>query len=102
YDSTLRFTLRFRAATVVLSLAIIVATGYLFTVVPKGFLPSEDTGRFNLNTEGVQGLGYQEMLRHQQQVADIVAKDPNILAFTSSVGFRPCSGRRHTVRLHTD
>ena len=87
YDVTLRFTLRHRAITMAVSVILIAATGYLFTIVPKGFLPSEDTGRFNLNTEGVQGLGYGEMVRHQQMVADIVAQDPNVFAFTNSVGF---------------
>ncbi len=87
YDWSLRLTLRFRLATMAASIALLVATVYLYGAVPKGFLPSEDTGRFNLNTEGIQGLGFAEMVRHQQQVADIVAKHPDVLAFTSSVGF---------------
>jgi hydrophobic/amphiphilic exporter-1 (mainly G- bacteria), HAE1 family len=87
YDRTLRFTLRHRAAAMALSLTLIGATVYVFTLVPKGFLPSEDQGRFNLNTEGAQGMGYQEMVRHQQQVAEIVAADPNVMAFTNQVGF---------------
>ena len=63
---------------------------YLFTVVPKGFLPSEDQGRFNINTEGVQGIGFDEMVRHQQQVADIVAQgSEHRLRSRSSVGFGP-------------
>jgi hydrophobic/amphiphilic exporter-1 (mainly G- bacteria), HAE1 family len=87
YDWTLRGALRFRAATMVVSFVLLAATVYLFTIVPKGFLPSEDQGRFNINTEGAQGLGFQEMVRHQDQVAAIVAKDPNIFAFSSQVGF---------------
>ena len=87
YDRTLRTTLRFRAATMFVSFVLLVATVYLFTVVPKGFLPSEDQGRFSLSTEGAQGLGFQEMVSHQQQVADIVASDPNVFAFTSQIGF---------------
>ena len=38
---------------------------YLFTLVPKGFLPSEDQGRFNISTEAIQGIGFDEMVRHQ-------------------------------------
>src|SRR5205823_7367581 len=87
YDRTLRGALRFRAATMAVSVLLLIATVYLFTVVPKGFLPSEDQGRFNLTTEGAQGLGFQEMVAHQQQVADIVAQDPNVFAFTSQIGF---------------
>ena len=87
YDRTLRAALRFRAATLAISFLLLAATVYLFTIVPKGFLPSEDQGRFNLSTEGAQGLGFREMVQHQQQVADIVAQDPNVFAFTSQVGF---------------
>ncbi|MES1256674.1 MAG: efflux RND transporter permease subunit [Acidobacteriota bacterium] len=87
YDRTLRLTLRYRAATMAFSLALIVATGYLFTIVPKGFLPSEDLNRINVNTEGSPGVGYEEMVRHQAQVAAILDQDPNIMAFSTSVGF---------------
>jgi HAE1 family hydrophobic/amphiphilic exporter-1 len=87
YDATLRATLRHPAVAMALSIVLVAATGYLFTVVPKGFLPNEDQGRFNLNSEGAQGLAFAEMARHQQQIADIVAADPNVLTFTSSVGF---------------
>jgi len=87
YDRTLRAALRFRAATMAVSVLLLVATVYLFMIVPKGFLPSEDQGRFNINTEGAQGLGFQEMVRHQDQVAAIVAKEPSIFAFSSQVGF---------------
>jgi HAE1 family hydrophobic/amphiphilic exporter-1 len=86
YDVTLRLTLRHRAATMAVSVFLIAATGYLFTLIPKGFLPSEDTGRFVVNTEGVQGMSFAEMVRHQQMAADIAAKDPNVFAFTTGVG----------------
>ncbi len=39
-------------------------------IVPKGFLPSEDQDRFNISVEGIQGIGFDEMLRHQMEVAD--------------------------------
>ena len=73
YDWTLRGCLRFGAATMVVSLALIVGTGYLFMIVPKGFLPSEDQGRFNISTEGIQGIGFDDMVKHQMQVAEVVA-----------------------------
>ena len=38
------------------SFVLLAATVYLFIAVPKGFLPSEDQGRFNVNTEGAQGI----------------------------------------------
>src|SRR4029079_517856 len=78
YDVTLRFTLRHRAATMLASLLLLAATAYLFTVVPKGFLPSEDQGRFMVNTEAAQGISYEDMARHQKTVADALQGDPNV------------------------
>jgi hydrophobic/amphiphilic exporter-1 (mainly G- bacteria), HAE1 family len=86
YDITLRGTLRYRAVTMAISLVLLGTTVYLFGLVPKGFLPSEDQGRFNVNTEGAQGISFDEMVRHQKQVADIVQSDPNVLGASSNVG----------------
>src|SRR5262249_57493117 len=72
YDRTLRLSLRYRALSMAISIALLVGTAYLFVLIPKGFLPSEDQGRFQISTEAVQGIGFDEMVRHQQQVAAIV------------------------------
>src|SRR5262249_2368070 len=58
YDFTLSASLRFHAVTFAISLALLVGTVILFTKVPKGFLPSEDQGRFNVSSEMIQGIGY--------------------------------------------
>ena len=86
YDRTLRICLRFRAVTMAVSVLLLVGTVYLFGLVPKGFLPSEDQGRFQVNTEAAQGISYPEMVRHQMQVADIVAKFPGVASTMVNVG----------------
>ena len=86
YDWSLRLSLRHRFVTMASSLVLVGGTVYLFTLIPKGFLPSEDQGRFNMTVEGIQGIGYEEMVRHQTEVAEIVAKDPDITAYTSNFG----------------
>ena len=86
YDRTLRIRLRFRAVTLAISLALLVATVYLFMVMPKGFLPSEDVGRFNVSTEAAQGVGFDDMVKHQMQVAAIFAADPNVARIGANVG----------------
>ncbi|HMD35506.1 MAG TPA: efflux RND transporter permease subunit, partial [Vicinamibacterales bacterium] len=86
YDWTLRGSLRFHAATFAVSLALLVGTVYLFGKMPLGFLPSEDQGRFSISTEAIQGISYDEMVRHQAQIADIVAKDPNVATYQIQVG----------------
>jgi hydrophobic/amphiphilic exporter-1 (mainly G- bacteria), HAE1 family len=102
YDVTLRGSLRFHVVTMAISIALLVGTVYLFGLVPKGFLPSEDQGRFNISVEGIQGIGFDEMVRHQQDVAAIVAKDPNIAGFSSNVGGGPGGGGLNTGRISVD
>jgi HAE1 family hydrophobic/amphiphilic exporter-1 len=102
YDVTLRGALRYHAVTFAISIALLVGTAFLFTKVPKGFLPTEDQGRFNISTEMIQGIGYDEMVRHQLQVADIVAKDPNVLAFSNNAGGGPRGGALNTGQISID
>jgi hydrophobic/amphiphilic exporter-1 (mainly G- bacteria), HAE1 family len=86
YGSSLGWVMRHHVTTMVASLLVLVATVYMFGLVPKGFIPSEDTGQLLINTEGAQGVSYEQMVEYQQQLAAIVAKDPNVEAFFSSVG----------------
>ena len=86
YDWTLQWVLRHRLATLVASFALLVVTVQLFMVIPKGFVPSEDTGQVIIFTESAQGTSFDDMVRHQQQLAAIVAQDPNVDGFRSSVG----------------
>jgi len=102
YDVTLRASLRYHVVTFAISVALLVGTVYLFGLVPKGFLPSEDQGRFNISTEAIQGIGFDEMVRHQMQVADIVAKDPNILAYSNNAGGGPRGGGLNTGQISVD
>ena len=71
-------------------------------IIPKGFLPSEDQGRFNVSVEAIQGIGFDDMVRHQTLVADVVGKDPNILGFTSQIGSGPGGGGGNAGRMGID
>ncbi len=55
YDWSLRLSLKYRAVTFAVSLLFLAGTAYLFVLVPKGFLPSEDQGRFDITVEGDSG-----------------------------------------------
>ena len=86
YDVTLQVVLRHRFATIVVSLVIVVATGYFFMKIPKGFLPSEDTGSIFIFTEAAEGISFEAMVQHQRQLAEIVARQPYVNNLMSSVG----------------
>jgi HAE1 family hydrophobic/amphiphilic exporter-1 len=104
YDRTLTVALNFRFATLAISVALLAGTVYLFMVVPKGFLPSEDQGRFNVSTEAAQGISFDDMVRHQSEVAAIIAKDPNVAGYTSNIGQGPggSGGAINTGRVGVD
>src|SRR6185437_5295496 len=101
YDVTLTVALRFRATSMAVSIALLVGTVYLFTLIPKGFLPNEDQGKFSVNTEAVQGIGFDEMVRHQKQVADIIGADPNVASLSNNVG-GGFGGGLNTGRMQVD
>ena len=86
YTTTLRGVLKIRLAFLLLSLALMAWTGYLFYIIPKGFLPSEDTGRISAVTEAAQGISFDSMKQHQQALAEILRKNPNVEQFMSSCG----------------
>jgi HAE1 family hydrophobic/amphiphilic exporter-1 len=86
YDRTLQAAMRHRRTTLAISLVVLVATGFLFYVIPKGFFPSEDTGQIRGSTEAAQGISFEAMREHQMAVAKIVGADTNIADFMSSIG----------------
>jgi HAE1 family hydrophobic/amphiphilic exporter-1 len=86
YRLSLDRVLRHRRVVVALSAFLLAATVWLFVVMPKGFLPSEDTGQIFGFTEAAQGTSFESMGRHQQALAAVVLQDPNVHSFMSSIG----------------
>ena len=86
YDVTLRVSLRYKAATLLFSFALFGATYYLYQLTPVGFMPAEDKGRFAVSIEAIQGIGYEDMLRHQRMVGSVLAEAPGIGTFGGVVG----------------
>jgi HAE1 family hydrophobic/amphiphilic exporter-1 len=99
YDSTLKVILRHRFSMLMVSLIVLVVTGYLFYAIPKGFLPTDDTGQIFAFTEAAQDISFDEMKRHQLEVAAIFAGDPNIENFMSSIGASGPNATGNTGRI---
>lgn len=91
--------MRHRLATLLLSGVVLIVTIYLFYVIPKGFLPSEDTGQMIVMTEGSQGIGFESLVRHQQRLADTLRGSPYIDRFMSAVGTGSGNMGRMMIRL---
>ena len=86
YEKSLKVVLQHRRATLVVSGLVFVATIFLFVLIPKGFLPSEDSGQIFGITEAAQGISFESMERHQEEVAAVVRQDPNVASYMSGVG----------------
>jgi HAE1 family hydrophobic/amphiphilic exporter-1 len=102
YAWTLRGVLRHRILTVATAAGTLVATYYLFGIVPKGFIPSQDTGQINGAIEGPQGISYDDMVAATQQVARIAEADPAIDGVRSQVagGNNNPSANNGQLNLH--
>ena len=86
YERSLSWVMDHRGLAMVFSILILAGTAVLGHLVPKGFIPSEDTGQLNGTTETAEGTSYDAMVTHQRAAAAIVQEDPNVEGFMSSVG----------------
>src|SRR5213078_1753327 len=82
----LQIVLRSRPATMLAFVVVLLATGLLFVVVPKGFIPDQDTDQISVTTEAAQGTAYDKLVEYQGAVADIISRDPNVEGLVSTVG----------------
>jgi HAE1 family hydrophobic/amphiphilic exporter-1 len=86
YEWSLKRSLKYHRTTMVISGAILVATAYLFIIIPKGFVPNADVGQITATTQASEDISFDEMVKHQQAVAAIAYRDPNVDSINSSVG----------------
>ena len=92
YERSLRWVMRHRRLTMFTLAMLIAGTAWGFHAVPKGFLPIEDTGQVLMFTQAAQGISYDAMVAHQKVLNAMVASDPNVQTFFSSVGAGGPSG----------
>jgi HAE1 family hydrophobic/amphiphilic exporter-1 len=86
YDESLQWVLRHRPVVMVFFFAVLAATAWMFIDIPKGFIPEQDTEQLIATSEAAQGTSFQQMVANQKVLSEIVAQDPNIDAFVSSIG----------------
>ena len=81
YEKSLAWVMEHRPIALVFSLGILIGTFALFALIPKGFIPSEDIDQLTGTTEAAEGTSFESMVNHQQQIAAILQKDPNVAGF---------------------
>jgi multidrug efflux pump len=86
YGETLRWVLRFRAVTLLVALATLILTVWLYVIVPKGFFPVQDTGVIQGISEASQRVSFPAMAERQQALAEVILKDPAVESLSSFIG----------------
>ena len=86
YDRALQVVLRHRPATMTAFVAVLILTGVLFVLVPKGFIPEQDTDQIAVITEAAQGTSYPKLIEYQSAVANLISRDPNVEGLVSTIG----------------
>src|SRR6202023_1913731 len=100
YDVGLKWVLRNRLITLMVAIGTLLATIYLFLIVPKGLLPQQDTGEIIGVTDAAQNISFKAMLERQRQVSDIVEKDPDVQSVAAFVGAGTVNPTVNTGRLY--
>ena len=86
YERTLSWALRHPRFILTLTLTTIALNIYLFTVVPKGFFPQQDTGRLIGSIQAAQDTSYQAMRQKLREVVGIIMSDPAVETVTGFSG----------------
>jgi multidrug efflux pump len=89
YGRTLRFVLRHRFVTLLVTIAMVCLNVYLFTIVPKGLFPQQDTGRISGSIQAQQDISFPAMRAKMVELANIVLTDPaveTVVGFTGGFG----------------
>ncbi len=92
YDRGLTWALAHPRTVLVFSGLVLAAMVPLWRAVPKGFLPSEDSGRAVINAEAAEGTSWDAMVRSQQEVARLASSHPAVQQATSRAFSRGTSG----------
>jgi HAE1 family hydrophobic/amphiphilic exporter-1 len=99
YETSLRRVMTYRRTAMAATALSLVLSIYLFVIIPKGFLPSEDTSFLNAFTETRQGTSFESLKANQMALARIIGHDPNVEAFMSSIGPSGSSPANNTGRF---
>jgi hydrophobe/amphiphile efflux-1 (HAE1) family protein len=100
YDAGLKWVLRNEGFTLLVTLATLAATVWLYVIVPKGLLPLQDTGLILGVTDAEQSISFKTMSQRQAEVAAVVSKDPDVKNVASFVGTGAVNATLNTGRLY--
>src|SRR5580693_8008541 len=86
YGRTLKFVLRYQTITLLVAVATLLLTIYLYIIIPKGFFPVQDTGVIQGISQAPASISSQAMAEKQQELAKAVMEDPAVESISSFIG----------------
>ncbi len=89
YHRSLIWVLRRQWQTLLVTLATLAATILLYVIIPKGFLPLQDTGLITAVTEASTDVSFDQMQQHQAEIEAIIRADPDVTSVVSVIGVSP-------------
>jgi HAE1 family hydrophobic/amphiphilic exporter-1 len=99
YEATLDVVLKYKSMMLVVTVATMIGTVYLYLHIPRGFFPVEDTGFIFGTVEGPSDISFKAMFVRQSEVAAIVQKDPAVAYVNSTVGTGGPNPTNNTGRM---
>jgi multidrug efflux pump len=86
YGRTLKWVLGYQTITLLVAVATLILTIFLYIVIPKGFFPTQDTGVIQGISQAPATISFAAMKEKQQQLAHIVLQDPAVESLSSFIG----------------
>ncbi len=86
YGRTLKVVLRYQTLTLIVAVATLVLTVFLYIVIPKGFFPVQDTGVIQGISQAPESISFQAMAQKQSELARLVLEDPAVESVSSFIG----------------
>jgi multidrug efflux pump len=99
YHQSLLWVLRRQRDTLIVTLVTLAATIFLYVVMPKGFLPLQDTGLITAVTEAGTDVSFNEMQHRQNEIEVIIRTDPDVTGVVSVIGVSPLNATPNAGRL---
>ncbi len=99
YRRSLAWTFRHETLMLVVAGATLIGTIGLYAIVPKGFLPQQDTGVIIAVTEAAQNVSIPRLLTLQNELAERLRKDPAVTGVVSFVGSGSINATPNAGRL---
>ena len=86
YGNALQWVLKHQPLTLLVAVASLVLTVFLYMVVPKGFFPVQDTGVIQGISEAPQSTSFAAMSERQQALSKVILQDPAVQSLSSYIG----------------